>query len=108
MSTIVSIPTSNRYNALYGGSKLQAALIELAISAGYPELGMEKLAAESGGRVPSGSWLRKGIVRVPEARMEAVLDAGLQFTMDELKKCGLFNMPVMVAVDKHKVARYDH
>ena len=40
--------------------------------------------------------------------MEAMLDAGLQFTMDELKKRGLFNMPVMVAVDKHKVARYDH
>ena len=38
--------------------------------------------------------------------MEAMLDAGLQFTMDELKKRGLFNMPVMVAVDK--VGRHDH
>ncbi len=40
--------------------------------------------------------------------MEAMLDAGLQFTVDELKKHGLFNMQVMAAVDKHKVARHDH
>ena len=37
------------YNVLYGWSELQAALIEPAISAGYPESGMQRLAAESGG-----------------------------------------------------------
>lgn len=110
MSTEVSIPTSGRYNAMYDLMDLHAALIELAISNGYAESGMKRLSLEAGcggGRVPSGSWLRKMVEKVPEGNMEAMLDAALSSSVGKLREHGLFIMPVMAAIDKHGIPRYD-
>ena len=51
----VSIPTSDRYNAKYDGKDLHLSLISLSINNSFAESGMERLAVESSGRVPSAS-----------------------------------------------------
>jgi hypothetical protein len=114
MSTQVSIPVSESHNALYDEEDLHHALIELSISNGYAESGMEGLALEaaassgsSGGRIPSGSWVRDTVGCVPEREMREKLDRALASTLDEVKAFKLFTVPVMAAIDKHDIPRYD-
>ncbi len=120
MSTEVSIPVSKSHNALYDEEDLHHALIELSISNGYAESGMEGLAFEAAssssssssgsgsGRVPSGSWVRDTVGGgVPEAEMKEKLDRALASTLDQIKAFKLFTVPVMAAIDKHDLPRYD-
>ena len=66
MSTQVSMPVSDRYNALYRREDLHRSLMALSIANSFAESGMQKLAVESaGGRVPSGSWVRGTVEKVP-------------------------------------------
>ncbi len=108
MSTQVSIPTSARYNAKYDGNDLHHALTALAISNGYAESGMSDVAIEAAStKVPSGSWVRDAVEKVEESRMTLMLNDALQSTLEQLEPFGLFATPVMAALDKHKIPRYD-
>lgn len=111
MCAKVSIPCSGRYNASYSEKDLHHSLVELSISNGYAESGMERLALEaaalSGRKVPSGSWVRDTIGKVPEGEMNRKLGQALKSTLDEIGSFRLFNVPIMAAIDKHKVPRYD-
>ena len=108
MSTQVSIPTSSRYNAKYDRKDLHHALTALAVSNGYAESGMSDLAIEAAStRVPSGSWVRDAVEKVEESRMTLMLNDALESTLEQLKPFGVFATPVMAALDKHKIHRYD-
>jgi hypothetical protein len=114
MSSKVSIPTSDRYNARYDGKDLHHALTALSISNGYAESGMSDLAIEAARaaaaakkKVPSGSWVRDAVEKVEENKMTLMLQEALQSTLDLVKPFGVFSAPVMAALDKHKIPRYD-
>jgi hypothetical protein len=112
MSSKVSIPTSNRYNATYGENDLHHALTALAISNAYAESGMSDLAiqarkVEPSARVPCGSWVRDAVEKVEESRMTSMLNEALRSSLNEVKAFGVFAMPVMAGLDKHKIPRYD-
>src|ERR1700691_3740879 len=67
MCTEVSIPVSDRHNALYGKEDLHHSLILLSTENRYAESGMKTLAVEaSSTRVPSGSWVRDAVSRLSE------------------------------------------
>ena len=108
MSTNLSIPVSGRYNAKYGEDDLQRSLIALSIGNGYAESGMRRLAVEaSSARVPSGSWVRDTVSKLTEGDAKEKGERALGSTLRELKRFGVFNEPVMAAVDKHEIPRYD-
>jgi hypothetical protein len=107
MSTEVSIPTSGRYNAKYDGEDLHHSLMALSINNAFAESGMERLAVESPGGVPSGSWVRDTVEKVPEREMKEMLERALGSTLDEVGSFRLFNTPVMCAADLHDIPRYD-
>lgn len=107
MSTEVSMPVSCRYNALYGEADLHRSLIALSIDNSFAESGMQRLAVESSARVPSGSWVRDTVERVPEKEMEGMLERALGSTLDQVKSYRLFNTPVTCAADLHDIPRYD-
>ena len=67
MCTEVSIPVSDRYNAIYGEEDLHHSLTLLSTENRYAESGMRRLAVEaSSARVPSGSWVRDAVSRLSE------------------------------------------
>lgn len=108
MSTEVSIPTSGECNALYGEKDLHHSLIALSINNSYAESGMERLASEaSSERVPSGSWVRDTVEKVPEEEMKEKLVHALDATLDQVRSFRLFTAPVMCATDLHDIPRYD-
>jgi len=108
MSSKVSIPVSERYNATYGAKDIHHALTALAVSNGYAESGMSKLALDAPtSDVPSGSWVRDAVESVEEAEMRAMVEDALQSTVDEVRRFGVLRMPVMAALDKHKMPRQD-
>jgi hypothetical protein len=108
MCTKVSIPVSDRYNAVYGEEDLHHALALLSIEGRYAESGMRRLAMEaSSTRVPSGSWVRDAVSRLSEEDAEAKAERAMGSTLEELKRFGVFNEPVVCAMDKHLIPRYD-
>ena len=108
MCTEVSIPVSDRYNALYGEEDLHHSLILLSIEGRYAESGMRRLAVEaSSTRVPSGSWVRDAVSRLSEGEVTEKVERALGSTLRELRRFGVFNEPVVCAMDKHQIPRYD-
>lgn len=113
MCSKVSIPCSDRYNSVYDEMDLHRSLIALSISNGYAESGMQKLAmqtavaSKSRGSVPSGSWVRGRVESVSEKEMMERLDHALHSTVDEVESHRVFSTPIMAAIDKHKIPRYD-
>lgn len=108
MSTTLSIPCSHRYNARYDERDLHNALISLSLGNTYAESGMKRLAIESASMdVPSGSWVRDTIGKVPEQEVKEKASCALQSTLEQLRKYGIFKTPVTAAIDKHKLPRYD-
>jgi len=107
MSTQVSIPTSKSENALYGVEDLHRSLMALSINNSFAESGMERLALESSGRTPSGSWVRDTVGKVSEKEMEAMLKRALASTLDQVRSFRLFSAPLMCAGDLHDIPRYD-
>ena len=108
MCTEVSIPVSERYNALYGEEDLHHSLTLLSIEGRYAESGMRRLVVEaSSTRVPSGSWVRDAVSRLSEGDVSMKLEGALDSTLGELRRFGVFNEPVVCAMDKHQIPRYD-
>jgi hypothetical protein len=109
MCTEVSIPVSDRYNAIYGEEDLHHSLTLLCIENRYAESGMKRLAIEasSSARVPSGSWVRDTISKLSEDNAINRSEKALDSTLRELMRYGVFNEPVMCAMDKHQIPRYD-
>jgi Transposase DDE domain len=106
--TEVSIPVSERHNALYGKEDLHRSLILLSIEGRYAESGMKRLAVEASlTRVPSGSWVRDAVSRLSESDVSMKVERALDSTLGELRRFGVFNEPVVCAMDKHQVPRYD-
>ena len=108
MCTEVSIPVSDRYNALYGEEDLHHSLTLLSTENRYAESGMKRLAIEaSSARVPSGSWVRDAVSRLSEEDTANKSESALGSTLRELRRFGVFNEPVVCAMDKHQIPRYD-
>jgi hypothetical protein len=108
MCTEVSIPVSDRHNALYGEEDLHHSLTLLSIEGRYAESGMKRLAVEaSSTRVPSGSWVRDAVSRLSESDVSMKVERALDSTLVELRRFGVFNEPVVCAMDKHQIPRYD-
>ena len=108
MRTEVSIHCSTRYNHTYDDEDIHHALIAMSMENSYAESGMKRLAMEAlTGKVPSGSWVRTMAEKVPEAEMEETLRHALESTTADIVSYRLFNMPVMAAIDAHKIPRYD-
>ncbi|HXG06979.1 MAG TPA: hypothetical protein VNI77_06610 [Nitrososphaera sp.] len=110
MSTNLSIPCSGRYNARYGEKQhLHNAMISISLGNSFAESGMKRIMAiESASKdVPSGSWVRDTIGKVPEQEVKEKASCALQSTLEQLRKYGIFKTPVTAAIDKHKVPRYD-
>jgi hypothetical protein len=108
MCTEVSMPVSDRYNALYGEEDLHHSLTLLSIEGRYAESGMRRLAVEaSSTRVPSGSWVRDAVSRLSESDVSMKVEGALDSTLGELRRFGVFNEPVVCAMDKHQIPRYD-
>src|ERR1022692_4343366 len=101
MCTEVSIPVSDRYNAVYGEEDLHHSLILLATENRYAESGMRTLPVEaSSARVPSGSWVRGAVSRVSEEDVTDKTGRAMDSTLKELREFGVFNVPVVCATDK--------
>ena len=108
MCTEVSIPVSDRYNALYGEEDLHHSLTLLSTENRYAESGMKRLAVEaSSARVPSGSWVRDAVSSLSESDVTDKMGKALDSTLMELRRYGVFNVPIVCAMDKHQVPRYD-
>jgi IS4 transposase len=108
MCTEVSIPVSKSENARYDEKDLHRSLMTLSINNAYAESGMDNLAIKAGSAdVPSGSWVRDAVGRVPEEEMNRKLERALGSTLDQLKGFGVFTTPVIAGLDKHKLPRYD-
>lgn len=109
MCTELSIPVSDRYNALYGERDLHHSLTLLCIENRYAESGMKRMAIEasSAARVPSGSWVRDTISRLSEDDAVNKSERALDSTLRELRRYGVFNEPVVCGMDKHQIPRHD-
>jgi len=104
----VSIPVSERYNAKYAETDLHHSLIALSMENRYAESGMRRLSIEASSRdVPSGSWVRDTVGRVPEKEMEEKLGRALSSTLQQVRSFRVLNEPVVAAVDKHQIPRHD-
>lgn len=100
MSTTLSIPCSHRYNARYDERDLHNALISLSLGNTYAESGMKRLTIESASMdVPSGSWVRDTIGKVPEHEVKEKASSAIQSTLEQLRKYGIFKTPVTAAID---------
>ncbi|MGI0092313.1 MAG: hypothetical protein ACREBS_11450 [Nitrososphaerales archaeon] len=113
MSREVSIPTSMRHNATLDEMDLHRSLIHLAVSNGYAESGMASLVTKGEPlippeKVPSGSWIRDTVEKVPEEAMAAKLKNALDSTVRQLKEgFKIFSVPIIGGADTHKIPRYD-
>jgi len=107
MCTNVSIPCSDRYNAIYNDEDLHASLINLSLNGFYAESGMKRLSVSSGRRLPSGSWVRDRISSLSEGQVKDMMGKAHASMLDKLKEFRIFNTPVTVAIDYHKIPRYD-
>lgn len=120
MSREIRIPCSKRFNSLYNEKDAHRALVSLSISNAYAESGMKDLAIEARKKiaadvsrpdlkasVPSGSWLRDAAEKTPEKEMKEMLENALTSTVSKIKGFGVFNAPIIAALDKHKIPRYD-
>jgi hypothetical protein len=106
--TRVSIPVSDRYNALYGAKDLHHSLILLATENRYAESGMKRLRIEASSvRVPSGSWVRDTVSSLSEQDITDKAEGAMDSTLKELRGFGVFNERVVCAMDKHQIPRYD-
>ena len=114
MSMEVSIPTSKRYNATFDEKDLHRSLIHLAVSNGYAESGMESLVTKgetlfvTPEKIPSGSWMRDTVEKVPEELMVESLKNALNSTVQQLKEgFRIFSAPIIAGADTHKIRRYN-
>lgn len=114
MSREVPVPTSKRYNAMFDEKDLHRSLIHLAVSNGYAESGMESLVTKAEPlnippeKIPSGSWIRDTVERVPEEVTVEKLKNALNSTVQQLSTSfKLFSVPIICGADTHKIRRYD-
>lgn len=107
MCTEVSIPCSGRYNSLYDEEDLHRSLTMLSIGNMCAEAGMERLALEASTRVPSGSWVRDTAEKVPEWEIKEKVEKALSSTLEQIKAFKLFSLPMVGAIDVHRLPRYD-
>jgi putative transposase len=108
MCTEVSIPVSDRYNAIYGEEDIHHSLTLLSIESRYAESGMKRLVMEaSSTRVPSGSWVRDSVSKLSESDVSRKVERALDSTLSELRRYGVFSEPLVCGMDKHQIPRYD-
>lgn len=107
MCTNVSIPCSDRYNAVYDEKDLHASLINLSLNGFYAESGMERLSINAGRRLPSGSWVRDRISSLSEEQVKDMMGQARASMLDKLKEFRIFNTQVTAAIDYHNIPRHD-
>lgn len=94
---------------------LHRSLIHLAVSNGYAESGMENLLLAKNNMpsalppedVPSGSWIRGTVEKVPEDAMTQKLKNALNSTVNQLQDFKIFSALIIAGTDTHKIPRHD-
>ncbi len=105
---MLSFPCSTKANSRFHSVDVHNCIMSLCIGNSYAESGLKKLAIESGNRSPTGSWLRKGIEKISQKTMLLKLHQSLDSTISKLReRGGVFEQPVIVAIDKHLIPRYN-
>ncbi len=107
MYSILSFPCSIKANSRFHSVDVHNCIMSLCIGNSYAESGLKKLAIESGNRSPTGSWLRKCIRKISQKTMLLKLHHSLDRTISKLREMGVFEQPVIVAIDKHLIPRYN-
>lgn len=107
MCTALLFSTSQKSNALYNSDDINHFIMDCCIENCYSESTTKKLKIKTKCIIPSGSWIRKQITKIPQEKMIIALSDGIDGTISHLKKIGFLNKPVTVAIDKHFICRYD-
>ncbi len=107
MCTTLLFSCSQKNNALYNSDDMHYFIMSCCIGNCYSESTTEKLKIKTECIIPSGSWIRKHIAKIPQEKMIIVLSDGIDQTITHLKNLGMLNHPVTVAIDKHFIPRYD-
>ena len=107
MSTTLLFSCSQKSNAKYNSDDAHRFIMSSCIENCYSESTAKRLKIKSNASIPSGSWIRKHIVKIPQEKMLLSLYGGIDQTILHLKKMGFLCKPVTVAIDKHFIPRYD-
>ena len=108
MYTTLLFSASQKSNAKYTSEDTHNFIISSCIENSYSESTEKKLKIKSNASsIPSGSWIRKHIARIPQEVMLLFLYDSIDQTLSHLKKMGFLCKPVTVAIDKHFIPRYD-
>ena len=108
MCSTLLFSTSQKSNAKYTSNDTHNFIISSCIENSYSESTEKKLKIKSNASsVPSGSWIRKHIAKIPQEIMLLSLYDSIDQTLSHLKKMGFLCKSITVAIDKHFIPRYD-
>ncbi len=107
MCTTLQFSCSQKNNAKYNSDDIHHFIMSCCLGNSYSESTAKKLKIRTQCVVPSGSWVRKQIVKISQDKMTIALSDGIDQTISHLKKLGMLKNPVTVAIDKHFICRYD-
>lgn len=107
MCTTLLFSCSQKSNALYSSEDIHHFIMDCCLGNCYSESTTKKLRIRTQCTIPSGSWIRKQIAKIPKEKMVVLLSNGIDQTVSHLKNLGMLNHPVTVAIDKHFIPRYD-
>lgn len=91
--------------ARYGMDHFVAMLTEMSRFGITPEAAAAELADR--GDMPSGKWFRDMVKTISSESVEAVCNMLIQHTAELAVKSGMGKSPILVAIDKHLIPRYD-
>ncbi len=98
MCTTLSFSTSQKNNAQYNSEDIHHFIMECCLGNCYSESTTKKLKIKTECIIPSGSWIRKQIAKIPQEKMIIALSDEIDQTITHLKNLGMLNHPVTVAI----------
>lgn len=101
MCSTLLFSCSQKNNAKYTSDDTHHFIIASCIENSYSESIAKKLKIKSNSPIPSGSWIRKHIAKIPQETMLLSMYNGIDQTVLHLKKMGFLCKPVTIAIDKH-------
>ena len=107
MCTTLLFSCSQKSNAIYNSDDIHHFIMDCCLGNCYSESTANKLKIKTDCTIPSGSWIRKQVAKIPQEKMIIALSDGIDQTITHLKNSGMLDFPVTVAIDKHFIPRYD-
>jgi len=107
MCTTLLFSCSQKNNARYNSEDIHYFIMSCCLGNCYSESTTNKLKIRTECTIPSGSWIRKQIAKIPQEKMTVALSDGIDQTISHLKKLGMLQNPITVAIDKHFICKYD-